>query len=86
MKSGRVAALVASLATLAPRAGGDGRAEFIAWARQNAHPVASALPGASPDDLEPLRSIVGSARVVGVGESIHGITEFLGLRQRSASI
>src|SRR5262249_25624771 len=27
---------------------------------------------------------VGSARIVGVGESIHGITEFLGLRQRSA--
>jgi erythromycin esterase len=81
---GWIAAIVAALTTIASRPAADGRAEFIAWARQHAHPLSGALPGPSPDDLEPLRSIVGSARIVGVGESIHGITEFLGLRQRSA--
>src|SRR5262245_48638272 len=77
-------ALVVSFMTLASRPSGDDRSDFIAWARQHAHPLSSALPGPSPDDLEPLRSIVGPARIVAVGESIHGIAEFLGLRQRSA--
>ena len=57
---------------------------FLAWARTNAKPIASARPGPDTRDLAGLRTIVGTARVIGVGESIHGIKEFLGLRQRVA--
>ena len=84
MKTVRVVGLAASLAITIPRAAADGQADFIAWARRNAHPISSALPGPAPGDLEPLRAIVGSARIVGVGESAHGVAEFLGLRQRIA--
>ena len=33
-------------------------------------------------DLEPIRSLVGDARVVGVGEAAHGVGEFHNLRHR----
>ncbi|GAA4382133.1 erythromycin esterase family protein [Actinomadura verrucosospora] len=39
-------------------------------------------PEAPLDDLEPLRGIVGDARVVAIGENSHFITEFSHLRQR----
>ncbi|MFG1751831.1 erythromycin esterase family protein [Streptosporangium sandarakinum] len=39
-------------------------------------------PEAPLDDLEPLRGIIGSARVVAIGENSHFITEFSHLRQR----
>jgi hypothetical protein len=61
-----------------------GPAAFLAWARSSASPVATALPSSETGDLAPLRAIVGTARVVGVGESAHGIREFIGLRQRIA--
>jgi erythromycin esterase len=46
--------------------------------------IATATPGADLRDLAGLKAVVGEARVVGVGESIHAIREFLGLRQRVA--
>lgn len=57
---------------------------FLAWAKANAQPITTAIPGKDITDLAGLRAVVGTARVVGVGESIHGIKEFLGLRQRVA--
>src|SRR5262245_2774561 len=57
---------------------------FLRWARANAMPIATASPSADVRDLAGLKAIVGEARVVGVGESIHAIREFLGLRQRIA--
>jgi erythromycin esterase len=57
---------------------------FLRWARANATPIATATPGPDVRDLAGLKPIVGEARVVGVGESIHAIREFLGLRQRVA--
>lgn len=74
--------LFAALATPASAQSAGGPDAFLAWARANARPIATSTPGRDTRDLEHLRSIVGNARVVGVGESIHGIAEFLGLRQR----
>jgi erythromycin esterase len=59
-----------------------GSKAFEAWARSSARPIATTEPGADLRDLEPIREVVGVARVVGVGESDHGIHEFLNLRQR----
>ncbi|MCV2488746.1 erythromycin esterase family protein [Geodermatophilus sp. YIM 151500] len=39
-------------------------------------------PDAVLDDLEPLREVIGSARVVAVGENAHFISEFARLRHR----
>ena len=62
--------------------GGDARS-FEVWARRHAAPIASVEPGHALDDLEPLREIVGDARVVAVGESLHDVHEFLALKHRT---
>ena len=49
---------------------------FIAWAKQHAIPIKTAEAGHGFDDLQPLKQIVGKARVVGMGEATHGTREF----------
>jgi erythromycin esterase len=44
--------------------------------------LATLDPAAPLDDLEPLRDLVGGARVVGVGESAHHVREYQLLRHR----
>ena len=46
--------------------GGDGERssdDFVKWARQAAVPIDSVEPGSSFDDLQPLKQIVGRARL-----------------------
>ena len=50
--------------------------EFSSWLRGNAVRLDTLDPDARLDDLEPLREIVGDARVVAVGESAHFVQEF----------
>jgi erythromycin esterase len=40
------------------------------------------IPALSLDDLEPLRDVIGSARVVGIGETAHHVREYQQLRNR----
>ncbi|MGW5642579.1 erythromycin esterase family protein [Saccharopolyspora sp. NPDC003752] len=48
-----------------------------------AQAVAASLdPDAPLDDLEPLRDVIGGARVVGIGESTHHAAEFYRMRHR----
>ena len=55
---------------------------FVAWAREYAIPIATIEPGRGFEDLQPLKDIVGSARVVGLGESVHAAHEFYRVRHR----
>jgi erythromycin esterase len=55
---------------------------FLQWAKQNAHPIKSLSPGTGFDDLQVLKEIVGDARIVGIGESVHATHEFSKLQHR----
>jgi erythromycin esterase len=46
------------------------------------HELTGLDPDAPLDDLEPLRAVIGSARVVALGESAHFISEFARVRHR----
>jgi erythromycin esterase len=52
------------------------------WINSNAHPLTTTDPNGTLDDLEPLKSIVGAAVVVGLGEATHGSHELWTVRQR----
>ncbi len=46
------------------------------WLDANAHPLTSTELVASSSDLEPLRTMVGNATIVGLGDGTHGTHEF----------
>ena len=52
------------------------------WLQSNAAPLSQVDPLASLDDLEPLRQMVGDARVVALGEATHGTREFFRMKHR----
>ncbi len=59
--------------------------EIVAWLQDNAPPFSTADPSAAPpdhSDLEPLRAMVGDARVVALGEATHGTREFFHMKHR----
>src|ERR1700704_3386466 len=43
-------------------------ADSVAWLRDNAVPLATTEPGSGFADLEPLRKVIGDARIVSLGE------------------
>ncbi|MFD9302865.1 erythromycin esterase family protein [Streptomyces sp. NPDC060048] len=47
-----------------------------------AHPLRSTEPGGNTADLRPLASMVGDAKVVGLGEATHGSHEFFTMKDR----
>lgn len=55
---------------------------FVRWARENAIPITTTEPGEGFYDLQPLKKLIGKARVVGLGESIHRAHEFHRVRHR----
>lgn len=54
----------------------------VEWLRTNAVPFATTEPRSGTADLEPLRNIVGDARIVALGEATHGSREFFTTKHR----
>jgi len=52
------------------------------WLAHNGVPLVYGTPGSDQTDLAPLRTMVGNARVVGMGEATHGTHEFFALKHR----
>jgi erythromycin esterase len=53
-----------------------------AWLQGEVMPFSSTDPAAGLDDLEPLRRLVGDARIVSLGEATHGTREFFRMKHR----
>lgn len=53
-----------------------------AWTRKHTTLVSGLEPDTELDDLEPLREVVGEARVVAIGEGAHFVHEFHQVQQR----
>lgn len=54
----------------------------LQWMRSNAIPFVTPDAGNGFDDLRPLKQLVGDARIVGLGESTHGTSEFFRMKHR----
>jgi hypothetical protein len=54
----------------------------VDWIRTHAIPLKTVEAGHGFEDMEPLRAVVGSARVVELGEATHGSREFFQLKHR----
>ena len=54
----------------------------VSWLRKAAIPFATAEPGSGLDDLQPLRKLIGDARIVSLGEATHGTREFFQMKHR----
>lgn len=54
----------------------------VQWIRANAIPLKTVEAGNGFDDMMPLMSIIGDARVVALGEATHGTREFFQLKHR----
>jgi erythromycin esterase len=60
--------------------GSDERLAFLTWARRARLPLATGDP--SQDDLAAIASMLKGARIVGLGEAVHGDAEVLRFRNR----
>src|SRR5262245_48308877 len=60
----------------------DAPAEVVRWLAV-ARPLATLEDGQGVADLEPLRAIVGDARIVALGEATHGSHEFFEFKRRA---
>lgn len=54
----------------------------VAWIRTNAIPIQTLNAGSGFTDLAPLKAILQDARIVGLGESTHGTSEFQTAKHR----
>jgi erythromycin esterase len=79
-----VALFAALLLPLArPASAGEVPEPVRAWLADAATPVTSLAPDAPRAELEPLRRIVGQARIVALGEATHGSHEFFAFKRRA---
>jgi erythromycin esterase len=78
----RLAATLAVLVTLAAAPAASQERPVVDWLRGRAVPLVTVEPESGLADLEPLRALIGNARVVMLGEATHGSREFFQLKHR----
>jgi erythromycin esterase len=57
-------------------------AEAVAWLKANAIPFDTSQAGSGFADLQPLKKVIGDARIVALGEATHGTREFFEMKHR----
>ncbi|UCH85071.1 MAG: erythromycin esterase family protein [Candidatus Latescibacterota bacterium] len=55
---------------------------IAAWLKASVIPFATANAGSGFDDLQPLKQVIGDARIVALGEATHGTREFFLMKHR----
>ncbi|MED2792133.1 erythromycin esterase family protein [Bacillus wiedmannii] len=55
---------------------------IVKWLEEHAKPLKTTNPTASLNDLKPLKDMVGSASIVGLGETTHGAHEVFTMKHR----
>lgn len=65
-----------------PDTGEPGTTHDLSWLEAHAIPLTGTEAGTDLSDLEPLRQIVGDARIVALGEGTHGTAEFFRMKHR----
>lgn len=56
--------------------------QIAGWLEAHAKPLKTTNPNASLNDLKPLKNMVGSASIVGLGEATHGAHEVFTMKHR----
>ncbi|MGP8300949.1 erythromycin esterase family protein [Streptomyces inhibens] len=74
--------VVVQAATATPANPADGKQNLVRALEQAAHPLRSTEPGKNTADLRALDSMIGDAKVVGLGEATHGSHEFFAMKER----
>src|SRR5262245_16640283 len=54
--------------------------DVVEWIRRNAIPLRTPEAGHDSVDLQPLKQVIGDARIVSLGEATHGSREFFQLK------
>src|SRR5262245_265918 len=60
----------------------DRQHELVSWLQQHAVPLTTVEAGNGFADLQPLKPVIGNARIVALGEATHGTREFFQLKHR----
>jgi erythromycin esterase len=60
----------------------DGQRNLLSWLRRHAIPLTTVEAGCGFADLQSLKPVIGSARIVALGEATHGTREFFQLKHR----
>jgi erythromycin esterase len=63
-------------------AGGEPTDESITWLKSHLVPLTSASTSAPASELDALNTMIGTARIVGLGEATHGTSQFFSLKDR----
>lgn len=74
--------MAVNAATVANDATGGGKQSAVRALERAAHPLRSTEPGGNTADLQALTSMIGNAKVVGLGEATHGSHEFFTMKER----
>lgn len=82
LRFGVVNSVLLAVALTAPLPVQAQTATQIAWIKNNAAPLNGTEPGQGFGDLQPLKDLIGDARIVAIGEGTHGTHEFFRLRHR----
>ncbi len=56
--------------------------QAVRWVRRKAIPFATPVAGSGFADLQPLKRMIGNARIVSLGEATHGTKEFFQMKHR----
>ncbi|MCO6496809.1 MAG: erythromycin esterase family protein [Chitinophagaceae bacterium] len=62
--------------------GSEDENTFQNWMTDNSHPIKTVDAGNGFEDLQPFKNILKGVRVVGLGESTHGTSEFFRMKHR----